>query len=92
MPRSEVFWRVGVLGTLLVFLRLYTPGDDGPVLCLFRRLTGHDCPLCGMTRALCCLAKGEWMAGIHYHPLSPVVLAGILYLLVKSATGQARTA
>jgi len=29
------------------------------VVCLFRRLTGHPCPACGMTRASVALLQGD---------------------------------
>lgn len=43
--------------------------ERGPTLCLFHVLTGKPCPTCGMTRATCALAHGEWAKAIRYHPL-----------------------
>src|SRR5262249_135174 len=45
-----------------------------PVLCPFRRLTGLDCPGCGMGRALARLAQGNLREAIELHPFSPVLL------------------
>ena len=53
-------------------LAVWTPPDDGAwTLCLFRRLTHHDCATCGMTRALARLAKGDLAGAAARHPLAP---------------------
>ncbi len=41
-------------------------------LCLFHWVTGLDCPLCGMTRAMLALARGHWREAIRYNALSPL--------------------
>lgn len=38
-------------------------------ICLFRKLTGLPCPLCGMTRSLLCFFQGNWHASFLWHPL-----------------------
>jgi Protein of unknown function (DUF2752). len=65
---------------LLGGLRLYDP--DSPrhfVLCGFQWLSGLPCPLCGMTRALSLLERGEWQRAVAMHPLSPLVFLLVLY-------------
>ena len=37
-------------------------------LCLLHRLTGLPCLTCGLTRAVCLLARGEWRASLSMHP------------------------
>lgn len=44
-----------------------------PDLCLIHRLTGHDCPGCGMGRSLAQLAEGRLVAAFHQHPFGPLV-------------------
>ena len=45
-------------------------------------LFGIPCPLCGMTRALLSVLKGDIAGAFYYHPLWPVaVLAAIAYIL-----------
>lgn len=44
---------------------------SGPVLCLFRLVSGVPCAGCGMTRAFVAIAHGELPAAIVYNPLSP---------------------
>ena len=47
------------------------PSDDPAfTLCLFRRMTHHDCPTCGMTRALALLARGDVRGSLARHPLA----------------------
>jgi hypothetical protein len=43
-------------------------------LCLFHALTGSPCPLCGVTRAMFALAKGNLLDAVQLHALSPLVL------------------
>lgn len=45
---------------------------QGPILCLFRLVSGVPCAGCGMTRAFVAIANGQVGAAIDYNPLSPV--------------------
>ena len=44
-------------------------------LCLFRLITGHPCPGCGMTHALLAAFQGRWMESFGEHPLGLPLLA-----------------
>ena len=48
---------------------------DGPVLCLWRRVFGIQCPSCGLTRAVCSLAHGHVAAAVAFNPLVLLVAA-----------------
>ena len=48
--------------------------------CPFYWLTGKPCPLCGLTRGLCALAKGHWSQAIHLNALTPLGLVLLLSL------------
>lgn len=77
--RSHVLRLAAVLGAFAVLYCFAPP--DVPV-CGFRWLTGHPCPLCGLTRAMFALAKGHWREAIALHALSPVaaiMLAGLVW-------------
>jgi hypothetical protein len=65
---------------ILAFCR-FVPQIVDTVLCPFRRLTALPCPLCGITRAMCALLKGEWLAAIAFHPLSPLVLGAVVAMM-----------
>jgi hypothetical protein len=45
----------------------------GPVLCPFRRITGHPCPTCGLTRSAVSFLHGDFGASFHAHPFGPVL-------------------
>ncbi len=79
--------RTSLAALALAFCVLYDP-SAGPAipLCGFHWLTGRPCPLCGMTRALCALAKGDWSAGIHFHALSPLVLGLLAWFCWSGVT------
>jgi hypothetical protein len=71
-------------GAAIVLLALLAavPLPDEPLfnLCGFHWLTGHPCPLCGITRGIFALAKGHWDAAIHWNALSPLGFAMLFSL------------
>lgn len=60
----------------------------GTPRCPLLLLTGIQCPFCGMTRASMAMGRGDFHAALAYHPLAPVVLAGVLFLLAVVALGR----
>lgn len=63
------FVLVGVAGLAAFFaFRAWMP--QGPSTCLMYLVAGVPCPGCGMTRASCLLARGEFLASLHMHPLA----------------------
>jgi len=42
--------------------------------CLVYVLTSVSCPGCGMTRATACLARGDVVRALQFHPLAPLLL------------------
>lgn len=50
----------------------------GPGLCVFHRLTGMDCPGCGMTRAFLALAHGDVAGAWQWHPFSVPLAVALL--------------
>ena len=54
--------------------------------CLFKTVTGLDCPGCGMTRSLLALSQLELGAALRMHPGGPLlVLAAGAYALAPRA-------
>lgn len=55
--------------------------------CPFRRMTGIPCPLCGMTRAVLCLLRGDVSGAFHCHPLFFLLpVLGVVLLLHANGT------
>ena len=74
-------WTALAIGVAILWL--FTP-PDLPV-CGFRWLTGHPCPLCGMTHAIFALAKGRVAEALSYNALSPLAL-----LMIAGAFSRAQ--
>ncbi len=82
---------IGVLG--MVFLHQRGPaGMPWFPGCLFHRLTGLDCPGCGMTRATHAALHGRLMEAFRFNPLGmillPVLLAWLAAMLPAWLRGR----
>ena len=42
--------------------------------CYFLKLTGIICPSCGLTTSFAWMARGNFTAAFHAHPLGPLIL------------------
>ena len=51
--------------------------------CLITLLTGHQCPGCGLTRALTHLWLGHFQKAMELNPLSPLALCLVLFLFAQ---------
>jgi hypothetical protein len=69
------------------FLYTYMDGILGAITpgCLFKRVTGLPCLLCGMTRSMAATAHGHLAEAFRFHLLGPplfVLVTGVTLLLV----------
>jgi hypothetical protein len=77
-------WRILAAASLFAFFWWLSPPDEPSFhLCPFYWLTARPCPLCGITRAFCSLAKGHWTQAIHFHALSPLAFVMLFSLFWK---------
>ncbi|MBK8978517.1 MAG: DUF2752 domain-containing protein [Planctomycetes bacterium] len=60
-------------------------GVTGPACPLDALLGPRACPGCGLTRATCLAAQGDWVRAIAAHPAGPVVTVALWALLLVSA-------
>ena len=89
MGASPALRLVGA-GLLLALLCWASPQAEPSFrACPFYWLSGKPCPLCGLTRGLCALAKGHWSQAIHFNALSPLAFA-MLFALFWSSPVRAR--
>ncbi|NNF65825.1 MAG: DUF2752 domain-containing protein [Acidimicrobiia bacterium] len=72
------------VGVVLVgaLLALWTPSDDGLVLCPVRLCTGVACPGCGLTRATSRLLRGDLSSAFAFHPLVLFAVLEVVAALV----------
>lgn len=50
--------------------------------CLLHRLTGLPCPTCGLTRAVCLFAQGQWRDSLGMHPAGWLIFLSVLGTLL----------
>ena len=63
---------------------------EGLVICPFRLATGHNCPGCGMGRAVVAAMRGNWLASFQHHPLAIPLLVIWTAWLAAEAVRAAR--
>lgn len=68
-----------LLPAAVLFLLLFV---DFP-LCPMRHLFGVPCPGCGLTRATESLFRGEVAAALAFHPMVPIVLPVVAWMLIR---------
>jgi hypothetical protein len=82
--RASRAWTGGLAAAALLIGALGTPTDKDmvwgrisvPSTCVFRKLTGRPCFLCGMTRATSYAIHGEFARSWHMHQMGiPVAVA-----------------
>jgi hypothetical protein len=54
-----------------------------PSLCLFRRVTGLRCPLCGLTRATHALTRGDVRNAMALYPFAPLLWVVVVLALAR---------
>jgi hypothetical protein len=85
--RSTVIAIWSVLLAGVAYLFVFEPGKTGlfPV-CLFRLVTGYQCPGCGSTRAMHQLLHGEVIAAFMLNPFFLLAIPFLLYALIRYST------
>jgi Protein of unknown function (DUF2752) len=81
---SPISALVGAAGLAAV----WSPGDEGVGVCVFRAVTGHWCPGCGMTRSVMALLRGDVDISFTYHPYGIVLLAQAAVFAVWRFSGR----
>ncbi len=68
------------LGMLVLSLMPPEQLDQLPGLCLWKRLSGHPCPACGTTHALCSVAHGDWSQAGGYNRNVYVLVPALIWI------------
>lgn len=75
---------------VLVYYYSHDPAEDGAPQCLFRRLTGFDCPGCGSQRALHALLHGEIGMAWRFNPFVFFAVPVIVFYTCAEAVRRRR--
>ncbi len=70
--RRHGWWVAGV-GAVWLAAWVRVPAPE----CVFRKITGLPCPLCGSTRAFRALAHGDWGTALWISPLACLLALGV---------------
>ena len=90
----KVFRQISIIlllgGIYLIIVRKIGKG----IPCIFFKLTGLQCPGCGMTRAMVEIGKGNFRAAFQYNVLSltvfPVLCIYMLFRLVHTEMNKGK--
>ena len=78
---------VMVVGVIVLYN--YSPiGTNRYPPCIFKKITGFNCPGCGNTRAVYSILHGKFRAAADYNLLLFILLPFIIAGLVQYATGK----
>lgn len=72
---------VGYVGIALMLVKWF--GIDILPPCLWKLVSGHNCPGCGLTRATLSLMSLDFEAAFHLNPLIFILLPGAFLYLIK---------
>jgi len=82
---------LGLVGVAAIAAARFFPFDRMPPICSFRRITGHPCVGCGMTRSWVHFAHGRIVDAFLQSPLGAALFLGLigamLYLGLRSFAG-----
>lgn len=72
-----------VLGGAAAWIVMSYPSISSPVLeCQVKRLTGYECPACGITRGLSALVHGRFGEALDVYPFAfPVAFGTVLVMI-----------
>jgi hypothetical protein len=84
LERLKPYKLAGALALFAVLWAVSVPAEPKYRLCGFYWLTGHPCPLCGLTRGVFALAKGHWREALAFNALTPLALTMLFALFWDS--------
>jgi hypothetical protein len=64
--------------------------QNGPILCPVRLFFGYPCPMCGLTRSLGALSRGQILKSLHFNPFG-IVFSFCAFIWVARPQWVSRT-
>jgi hypothetical protein len=59
--------------------------QKGYTICIYKNITGHNCPGCGTTRAIAAILQGKFAQAFSYNKLIIITFPLLLWIGCKSA-------
>ena len=89
LPRYP-WWAIGIVTIWLILVaagKVVSLLHDAPIpTCIFKRITGHPCPTCGLTRAVEAMIHikpvDAWLFNPFFFSLGLIWIAGLLFRMV----------
>ena len=75
--------RIALLAGIFAVAPFWTHHGFG--ICIFHKLTGLECPLCGMTRAFYAISHGHFAQAINFNALSLALYFCLAALLLRDS-------
>ena len=77
------FFIASTLLTVLILSFLINPHEFGFSTCLFHRITGYDCPTCGLSRSFYATSHLHLEEAFNFHLLGPICFCILLVIFLK---------
>ncbi len=52
-------------------------------VCIFRKITGHSCPACGLTRSFYAISHFHLLDSFRFHLMGPLIYFALIVLFIK---------
>jgi len=74
-----------LLSAVFLISVFYNPPDVPHFsICIFKNVTGLDCPGCGLTRSFCALSKGNLAKAFYFNKLGPFLYVVFVFAWARS--------
>ncbi len=76
--------RLACVGVTYLTYSWISYGRAGPAACPWRLISGHSCPLCGLSTGVALSLRGSVGPGFRTHPFSLPVIGAVVGLIALS--------
>ena len=87
----RVLGRYGILLAVGLVYYIFVALTNVGIPCVFRLITGLQCPGCGVSRMLMALSRFDFISAFHYNPAVLLTAPAILFCILRSDIDYIRT-
>lgn len=88
---TSKYFRFAAVILSVIFVRFYAESGrpwNGPILCIFRNVTGQPCPFCGTTRSLASASLGNFDQALNENAMGLTVTVAMAAVFVSPKLGK----